>query len=444
MNRHIRRPSLHAALLILLLAIASPLRADICAFDQRPGATVLIPYFELSPDASVTTLFWVRNTDTRPRLVRVHLWSDQSVPVFSFNVYLPAYGTQRINMADILIAGFLPSTGPAVTPIGDMDSLGTQIEYPNCNAGTDPDDGAPIYRQLSVNVRAELMARLSGQASSQSGACYGMNHGDAMARGYVTVDVVNVCDILSPDQPGYFVDGGFGIAANDNVLLGGVEYVDALNNFAQGSQAPVLEADQNLFVPGDRTFYGRLHNYSAKDSREPLPSAWLVDFDNIGDDSAELLIWRAVPPVFEYACGTLPFPFPLADNERAPFDVDGDTPPPWPLFPPPSQTYMPASALRFPVQHINTTLDGDSPGQGSAWLNLNTTFPPPNPSDGVDGQSWVGVLHSSEGRFSELTVGQALDSGCRAGTQSTANTSGPIVENPNKPGFLFQDGLEGP
>jgi hypothetical protein len=47
----------------------------------------------------------------------------------------------------------------------------------------------------------------------------GVNYGLALARGYVTVDVTSACTTLFGHAT-YFVNGGAGIAKNDNVIWG--------------------------------------------------------------------------------------------------------------------------------------------------------------------------------------------------------------------------------
>lgn len=92
---------------------------------------------------------------------------------------------------------------------------------------------------------------------------------------------------------------------------------------------------------------------------------------------------------------------------------------------------------------IDTTLNEPGSLHGSAVINLATFFS--GYSFAVEGNSWIGVLRYGEGRFSELTQAQALDDGgdtYMAAAQ--ADTSGPIVDNPTTPSYIFIDGTEGP
>jgi hypothetical protein len=95
-----------------LLALAAPAQAVICTIDAVPAATLLLPYFEvdLSNPNGLTTLFSVNNASATAVLVHVVLWSDLSVPVLDFNVYLTGYDVQSVNLRDIIINGNLPQT----------------------------------------------------------------------------------------------------------------------------------------------------------------------------------------------------------------------------------------------------------------------------------------------------------------------------------------------
>ena len=73
--------------------------------SNRPGATLLLPYFEVDLDnpEGINTLFSVNNSSATAILAHVTLWSDMGIPVFAFNVYLTGYDAQPMNMRDILI-----------------------------------------------------------------------------------------------------------------------------------------------------------------------------------------------------------------------------------------------------------------------------------------------------------------------------------------------------
>src|SRR3954451_22946129 len=95
------------AALAFLLAMGGQAFAVICTIDDVPAATLLLPYFEVDltggqAGSGVTTLFSINNASATAVLAHVVVWSDLSVPVLDFNVYLTGYDVQSVNMRDIL------------------------------------------------------------------------------------------------------------------------------------------------------------------------------------------------------------------------------------------------------------------------------------------------------------------------------------------------------
>src|SRR5262249_57334895 len=101
--------------LTCLLTLAGQASAVICTVDDVPGATLLLPYFEvdLANATGVTTLFSINNASATAILAHVVVWSDLSVPVLDFNVYLTGYDVQSVNLPDILVRRVLPRTASA-------------------------------------------------------------------------------------------------------------------------------------------------------------------------------------------------------------------------------------------------------------------------------------------------------------------------------------------
>src|SRR4051812_26910671 len=124
--------------LACLLTLAGQASAVICTVDDVPGATLLLPYFEvdLANPTGVTTLFSINNASATAVLAHVVVWSDLSVPVLDFNVYLTGYDVQTVNLRDILVNGVLPRTasagqdpGDAISPKG---SFSQDINFASC------------------------------------------------------------------------------------------------------------------------------------------------------------------------------------------------------------------------------------------------------------------------------------------------------------------------
>src|SRR5687768_14464504 len=97
--------------LIAFLALAGAASAEIGTIDDVPAATLLLPYFEVDLNSTngVTTLFSINNASATAVLAHVTVWTDLSVPVLDFDVYLTGLDVQTINMRDVL-NGILPFT----------------------------------------------------------------------------------------------------------------------------------------------------------------------------------------------------------------------------------------------------------------------------------------------------------------------------------------------
>src|ERR1700743_3584845 len=130
--------------LVGLLAAAAPVSAVICTEDAVPAATLLLPYFEvdLNNPNGLTTLFSVNNASSTAVLAHVVVWSDLSVPVLDFNIYLTGYDVQSVNLRDIIVSGNLPQTAsdgqdPTDT-ISPKGSLSQDINFASCNGQLPP------------------------------------------------------------------------------------------------------------------------------------------------------------------------------------------------------------------------------------------------------------------------------------------------------------------
>src|SRR3954471_4336059 len=126
--------------LLGLLALGGQALAVICAIDEVPAATLLLPYFAVdytSTDGTgQNTLFSINNASATAVLAHVVVWSDLSVPVLDFNVYLTGYDVQTINLWDILAQGNLPRTASAGQDSGDLISpkgqFSQDINFASC------------------------------------------------------------------------------------------------------------------------------------------------------------------------------------------------------------------------------------------------------------------------------------------------------------------------
>ncbi len=400
------------AMLLLVLTVATPLaaRADICALDHAPAATLLLPYFEVDLGAAngKTTLFSVNNAGSKPVLAHVTLWTDLAIPTLTFDVFLTGYDVQTVNLRDVFAAGALPRTADqshdpadAVSPAGQP---AWDAAFPGC-------EGLPP-QTLPASFLDHLQRAHSGRPSPLlEGKCAGRNLDQPQVmRGYATIDVVKQCTALRPTDPGYF--GGNGVAGYDNVLWGDFFYVDTAGSFAQGDNLVRIEADVSRFnVPGV-TFYGRYVGGTAADAREPLPTVWAARYLNGGpfDGGTSFVGWRQVPwGPFPFLCGTSPAGYPLAEKELVVFD-EQEHPEvanqQFPEFPRMLTTPFPGAAARAVTNGPNLPLPFNF-----GWMLVDLT-PFANETPNPYAQGWIGQVSSSQGRYSVGFQGTHLNSLC--------------------------------
>jgi hypothetical protein len=432
--------------LLSLLALGGQAIAEIGTIDDVPAATLLLPYFEVAltdnPGEGVNTLFSINNASAAAALVHVTLWTDESIPTLDFDIYLTGYDVQTVSLYDVF-NGVVPVTaddnsdgGDAVSPQGPLSQ---DITFPNCNSFP--------YPNLPSSLVNHIRASHTGQFSSVYGGCSGADYGDNIARGYITFDNVNSCNLLFPSSTGYF--GPAGVASQINQLWGDYFYVDEANNFAQGETLVHVEAcptpsvgqgaDDCPFVPGDYTFYGRYVAANADDQREPLPTTFASRFVNGGnfDGGTDLIVWRDSKTTPTGANGTGGCPrqvawAPLSQADIVAFDefedatdlcFQGD------IFSPPTggvDTCIPLEAQRAAVDPGSYNVPfGTAPDPpylfGWLYLNLNTNTTPAGgqPAYGDTAAAWVTTVMSALGRFSvgydAVALDNALDTNPTAG-----------------------------
>lgn len=395
--------------LVGLVALGGQAVAVTGTVDDVPAATLLLPYFEvnLNDPNALTTLFSVNNASAAPAIAHVTLWTDLSVPTLDFNIYLTGYDVQTINLRDVF-NGIVPITedendADDISPVGAFSLVtnpltGVGPGAPNCDVGLPNGALPPVLLNHIRNAH-------TGQPSAVFlGDCSGVDYGDNIARGYITVDSVSECSLQFPGDLGYFAVGGTGVANNSNQLWGDYFYVDVLNNFAQGETLVHIEADAAL---GDDnyTFYDRFT--AGEDEREGLTSTFAVRFaTSFGPipGGTDLIVWRdGQQTISPFTCGTIPSPFPLAQDQIVIFDEmeNPDVPETSPFSP----AIPGASLIPFPWEAQRTAVGGvDFPVQfGSGWLylNLNTTIAGSQVNENPPYvQNWVTTIMSADGRFS--------------------------------------------
>jgi hypothetical protein len=426
--------------LLSVITVGGPALAEICTIDDVPAATLLLPYFEVDLNNlhGVNTLFSVNNASASATLAHVTVWTDLSVPVLDFDIYLTGFDVQTMNMRDVL-NGMLPFTaddgadpGDTADPNDGISNQGTMsqdISFP----GTSGPCVTPSYSPLGSGfVNDHLIPALTGTASSEVG-CVGVNYGDGIARGYVTVDEVSECNLQFPSTPGYFTS----VADFDNVLWGDYFYVDQTNEFAQGETLVHIEACEpgdgyrgNVgngaghcpFGLGDFTFYSRYVANTGVDQREGLASQFAVRYITGGlfDGGTDYIVWRdsrsadilggACPAETNFGWYPLNQELVVAfdeaeNNEELCFTISDVSPPTGG-----QQTCFPIETGRYNVRSSavpgSQTLD---PSFDFGWMYLDLDLSAAQPS-----QAWVTAVMSALGRFSIGFDAIQLDSVCES------------------------------
>ncbi|HKV10993.1 MAG TPA: hypothetical protein VJ725_22830, partial [Thermoanaerobaculia bacterium] len=227
-----------AVLLCALLAPVHRAAAEIGTIDDVPGATLLLPYFEvdLNNPNGVTTLFSINNASASAAVAHVTFWTDESIPTLDFDIYLTGYDVQTINIRDIF-NGILPRTADAGADTGDtanpadgISNKGVLSQDINFPGSTGPCTIGGLYAAYptatltSTFLNNHLRPAHTGGPSTAvfAGRCSGADYGDNIARGYVTVDSVTSCNLSFPSDAGYST----GLIDFRNILWGDYFYVN--------------------------------------------------------------------------------------------------------------------------------------------------------------------------------------------------------------------------
>ncbi len=380
--------SLLVGALALLVLPLQPVRAAIGSSDVVPAGTLLLPYFEvdLNNQNGRQTTIRVTNTSATAILQNVTLWSDLGVPTFNFNVYQTGYTSTEIDLR-LIFKGILPITASdgqdPTDNISPQGPLSQDINFASCN-GTLPYAGL-----LPAATVTALRNAHTGLASTLlSGNCAGVARGDGIARGFVTIDMINQCTTARPTDVGYFVNGGGGIATLQNTMTGTVSYVDRSQNLAYAE--PLVHIEANALNPltngaGDNTFYGRFHGFSGADNREALMAVSQARYINGGasGNTTDAIVWRDPGvAVLPFACGAIPAPFPLPHRQVVVFD----------------EVEQPVAVTGSPFPYATQRVAASTLTSNLAgFFYSNLTRPTGDPAITGRHQSYFSVRHSSSG-----------------------------------------------
>ena len=316
-------PRINAALapmfaaLLLCLVAAPASRAEMCALDVVPAATLLLPYFEVDLDDldnpnNLNTFFTINNASSEPTLAHVTFWTDYAIPTLDFDIFLTGYDVQVVELR-LVFAGSLPVTADEQTdPLDLISPHGLNPEWdgsftapPNCENFFPFDN--PVIPGQNLD---RLVNGHTGRPISVTGKCAGSATGDNIARGYITIDNARRCSIEFPNYPGYF--GGLDpVAVDENWLWGDFLIQNPSQGLSVRDSLVHIEADPSFdgsTTSSGYTFYG---SYTGGlDHREPLSTQWGARYMTGDSLATDLIIWRdpttSIVEDSGYECGQSP------------------------------------------------------------------------------------------------------------------------------------------
>lgn len=269
-----------------LFAIAGSASAITCTIDQRPAATLLVPYFEATfgPDGTPLgtgenardTLVTICNASSAPMIAHVNVFNERTELVLDYNIALTGFDCQSWSMARTL-QGFLPAT-PILTDHEPDDDDACQR---NPDSGLYPDsDGFLRIKPAASDTATPLDNTLATTLYPQPAWPAGSSFADAVLdsldetddsvacdgvdgvienpiRGYLVIDHANYCNLSNPSDPNYYSRDAIGM---ENNLFGEVIFTSGSGLPTMGGSTVNIEADPSLAGDADtdiRTFYHR-------------------------------------------------------------------------------------------------------------------------------------------------------------------------------------------
>lgn len=291
-----------AALLLATSASAAEVSMEnntSCDIGPYPAATLLLPYFEVDINAptttAVNTIYTVVNTSKYPQIIRSTIWSDLGYPVAWFDSFLTGYDVLSVSLYEVIARGRFPVTTATTMP-GSMSAANDANPNMRVDSWCQQFSGTVIIEPVLGRFQRQLTTGLRDDPNCPVGTKH--EH----ATGYVTIDVINSCSVVSPMEAEYWTEA----LLYDNVLTG--EYVRINPDPESGNYAganPLVHiraipeggsAGSTAPVAFPYTFYDRYTPLGARkmDRRQPLPSTFAARWIEGGPTGFQtnLTIWR--------------------------------------------------------------------------------------------------------------------------------------------------------
>jgi len=444
-----------------LFAIAMSASAITCTIDQRPAATLLVPYFEatFAPDGnplgtgpdSRDTLVTICNASSAPMIAHVNVFNERTALVLDFNIALTGFDCQSMSMARVL-SGFLPAT-PVTTAHAASANDACQ-RNPNAGVYSPPVVTGEYLRIRPVDTATSLDNNLATTLYPQPSWAPGSSFASALLdsldetddasscdggvdgtivnpiRGYLTIDHANYCNLSNPNDPLYYSRDALGM---ENNLFGEVIFTSGSGLPTMGGSTVNIEADPSLagdatFDPRVRTFYARYvgvdtlcspgncalfvdnpWNQGLGDQREPLGLKYAARWFSTSGISSNFNVWRSSSGSLTDLLGS-----PGGDcSDIEPvvtlsfFDEDENTVTSGVC---PSPCTQPTFNFPLETQRRNIAgFSGSIPAFAAGWVSMNF-FNPGAPNGGSLDQAWVEYDFQGPGAFlSASTPGTQLD-----------------------------------
>jgi hypothetical protein len=461
--------------IVALFAIASSASAITCTIDQRPAATLLVPYFEVAYNLDGTlatgtafrnTLVTIVNASAAPMIAHVNVFNERSVLVLDFNIALTGFDVQPMSIGDLL-RGFLPRTGY-------INAAGVLVDacqrnplapvYPNPNgflrvrpaSPALPEDNTlatTLYPVPAFAPGSSFMFQVLDSLDSTSdslGCGNGTTNGviAGLIRGYITIDHANYCNLSNPSDPNYY---RFDAIGNENNLWGEVIFVSGAGVGTVGLSTVNIEADASLDGAGTsdtiprRTFYRRYWtatganadpncsncgsgiastdlsisspwNTGVGDRREPLGLKYAARWFEGAGVGTHFRVWRGSTGILRDLTGT-PAGACTASEPTVTltfYDEDENTVTAGVC---PSPCTQPSFNFPLETQRTPATQFSRPSGAVAGWVNMNF-FNSTAPLGGVLDQAWVEYEFQGPAAFLSMTA---------PGTQLDPTTCSPLL-----------------